>query len=201
MKPVRAAVILVLAIGAFELKGIDSAVGMSTSAARQQRLERPNISVTPTNDKLFDEGVKKQEVEDYQGAIADFTEFLKTHPERLDAYSNRGFAKAMTNDLKGAIADFNRAIEIAPRDANVYNARGNVHAMAGNLARSIKDFNLAIEFDRNFADAYYNRGVSRHGLGDRRGAKIDINKAAQLFRKQNDLGGYQQAKEWIDKLQ
>jgi tetratricopeptide (TPR) repeat protein len=106
----------------------------------------------------------------------------------------------MVGQIKNSLSDFNRAIEIAPDRAEFYNARGNVHAIAGNLPASIRDFNRAIALDRNFADAYYNRGISRHGLGDRRGAKLDLNKASQLFRLQRDFGGYQQAREWIEKM-
>ncbi len=200
MKPIQMAITLLLLTGASEFSDNSFALGATAKSSWRPNLERLNVSSSPESDKLFDEALKKQELEDYAGAIADYTEFIKTHPDRLAAYSNRGFAKAMSNDLKGAISDFNRAVEIAPGDADVYNARGNVHAMAGNLPASIRDFNLAIKFDRNFADAYYNRGISRHSLGDRSGAKLDISKAAQLFRTQKDLGGYQQAREWIDKL-
>ena len=200
MKPIQTAVTLLLVTGAFEFSDTSFALSATSKSAWRPKLEWLDISSAPEKDKLFEEALQKQESEDYAGAIADYTEFIKTHPDRLDAYSNRGFAKAMSNDLKGAISDLDRAVEIAPRDADVYNARGNVHAMAGNLPASIRDFNLAIKFDRNFADAYYNRGISRHSLGDRSGAKIDISKAAQLFRTQKDLGGYQQAREWIDKL-
>jgi tetratricopeptide (TPR) repeat protein len=199
MKPIQMAVTLfVLAVG-FELGNARLSFGYIPNLG----LEGLPVSISSTSNSgknLFEEGVKKQEQEDYAGAIADYTEFLRTHPDRLDAYANRGFAKAMLNDLQGAIADFDRAISLAPRQADVYNARGNVHAMAGNLTASVRDFNFAIRLDRNFADAYYNRGISRHDLGDRRGAKLDLSKAAQLFQTQKDLGGYQQAREWIEKL-
>lgn len=201
MKPIQATVTLLILTSALGFSHAGSAAGNTARSDWRSTIDQRQISVTPTTDNLFEEGLKKQEQEDYPGAIAAYTEFLKTHPERLEAYANRGFSKAMTNDLNGAIADFNRTLEIAPQDADAYNARGNAYAMTGNLNASIRDFSLAIKFDRNFADAYYNRGISRHTLGDRLGARLDITKAAELFRTQKDLGGYQQAREWIDKLQ
>jgi tetratricopeptide (TPR) repeat protein len=204
MKPIQAAVTLLVLTSAFELSNPNLTLAYAFGVRPAQKLERlpvqPVANSINTDNSLFDEAVKKQEQEDYPGAIATYTEFLKTHPERLDAYSNRGFAKAMMNDLKGALADFDRAIDLSPSQPDVYNARGNVHAMAGNLKASLHDFNVAIRLDRNFADAYYNRGISRHSLGDSNGAKSDISKAAQLFQTQKDIGGYQQAQEWIDKL-
>jgi tetratricopeptide (TPR) repeat protein len=200
MKPIQTAVVLIALTSIFEFGKAGCAVGYTSKPALGQQLEHSQVSPLPASATLFEEGVKKQEQEDYVGAIADYTEFLKTHSQHLAAYSNRGFAKAMLNDLPGAIVDFDRAIDLAPHSADAYNARGNVNAMAGNLTASIRDFNRAIRCDRNFADAYYNRAISRHGIGDRHGAKSDLSQAAKLFQQQKDIGGYQQTREWIDKL-
>jgi tetratricopeptide (TPR) repeat protein len=196
MKPIQTAVTLIALTSVVELSKINCACGYATTS----QLEQLNFHALIADPNLLEEGVKKQEQEDYPGAIADYTEFLKTYPNRVDAYSNRGFSKAMLNDLAGAIKDFSRAIELAPHSADAYNARGNVHAMAGKLGASIRDFNRAIRCDRNFADAYFNRAIGRHDLGDRYGAKLDFSQAARLFQQQKDLGGYQQAREWINKL-
>jgi tetratricopeptide (TPR) repeat protein len=200
MKPIQMAIALLMLTNAFEFSNPKSAAGKDSELSERPTAARLRLISVPVSEKLLQEGVKKQDREDYHGAIADYTEFLKTNPTHQTAYSNRGFAKAMTNDLKGAISDFDRAIALSPRDPDTYNARGNTQAMAGNLSASIRDFNLAIKFNRNFADAYYNRGISRHSLGDKHGARLDISRAAKLFRTQKDLGGYQQAREWIDKM-
>jgi tetratricopeptide (TPR) repeat protein len=196
MKPIQTAVALFALTSVVELSKVNCVLGYVPTS----NLEQLNFKPLLAYPNLLDEGAKKQEQEDYAGAIADYTEFIKDHPNQVDAYSNRGFSKAMLNDLSGAIKDFNRAIELAPHSADAYNARGNVHAMAGKLGASIRDFNRAIRCDRNFADAYFNRAIGRHDLGDRQGAKLDFNQAARLFQQQQDLGGYQQAREWINKL-
>ncbi len=200
MLQLRTAVTLFALTGALEFGSAVCAVGYTLKPSLGEQFEHLQVMPVQIGGGLFERGLNKQDREDYVGAIADYTEFLKTNPNHLEAYSNRGFARAMENDLQGSIADFNRAIEISPLNADAYNARGNVNAMAGNLTASVRDFNKAIRLDRNFADAYYNRAISRHGLGDRRGAKSDLSRAAQLFRQQLDLSGYQQAREWIDKL-
>jgi tetratricopeptide (TPR) repeat protein len=196
MKPIQTAVAIIALTTTFELSKVNCALGY----ALQPQLEQLKFKPILAYPKLLEEGVKKQEQEDYAGAVADYTEFLKAYPNRADVYNNRGFSRAMLNDLAGAIKDFNRAIALEPHSADAYNARGNVHAMAGKLGASIRDFNRAIRCDRNFADAYYNRAIGRHDLGDRQGAKLDFSQAARLFQQQKDLGGYQQAREWIDKL-
>jgi tetratricopeptide (TPR) repeat protein len=200
MIQIRAAVTLFALTGALELGSAVAALGYVPQISLGRQFEYLQVTPMQTGGGLFERGLNKQDREDYAGAIVDYTEFIKTNPNHLEAHANRGFARAMENDLQGSIADFNRAIEISPFNADAYNARGNVNAMAGNLTASVRDFNKAIRFDRNFADAYYNRALSRHGLGDRRGAKSDLSRAAQLFRQQRDAGGYQQAREWINKL-
>ncbi len=204
MKSIQTAVTLIALTSGFELSRVESAFGYAPKVQIEQ-LKLIPILASPN---LLEEAAKKQEQEDYPGAIADYTEFLNTYPvgkaapleHRVEAYSNRGFSRAMLDDLTGAIKDFDRAIELAPNSADAYNARGNVNAMAGNPAQSIRDFNRAIRCNRNFADAYYNRAIGRHDLGDRHGAKVDFHQAAKLFQQQKDLGGYHQAREWIIKL-
>jgi tetratricopeptide (TPR) repeat protein len=201
MKPKQKAVTLIaIVISTMELSKVGCAFGypLRPELLQQQRWSQVAVALASTN--LFEEGVKKQEREDYAGAIDDYTSFLKTNPNHSQGYSNRGFAKAMLNNLQDALQDFDRAIQLAPDNADAYNARGNVNAMAGNLTASIRDFNRSIRCNRNFADAYYNRAISRHSLGDRRGARADLSQAAKLFQQQQDLDGYQQAREWIDKL-
>ncbi|WP_310481563.1 tetratricopeptide repeat protein [Chamaesiphon sp. VAR_48_metabat_403] len=196
MKSIQTAILLFALASAVELCQAERVFGYVLIP----ELTRTQISIVPATNSLFDRGLQKQEQEDYAGAIEDYTEFLKTNPNHSEGYSNRGFAKAMLDKLQEALQDFDRAIALAPNNADAYNARGNVNAMAGNLSASIQDFNRSIRYNRNFADAYYNRAISRHSLGDRRGAKLDLSKAAKLFQQQQDLGGYQQAREWIDKL-
>jgi tetratricopeptide (TPR) repeat protein len=198
MKPIQTAVTLIALAGAIELSKTERVLGYALNPSLSLETSPPHL--VAARDNLFEAGMKKQEQEDYVGAISDYTALLKAQPDRVDAYSNRGFAYAMLNNLKSALADFDRAIELAPNNADAYNGRGNVNAIAGNLPASIRDFNQSIRCNRDFADAYYNRAVSRHGLGDRRGAKRDLTQAAKLFQQQQDLGGYQQAREWMNKL-
>jgi tetratricopeptide (TPR) repeat protein len=201
MKPIQTAVTLIALAGAIELSQTERVLGYAPNPSFYlARIATSPPHLLVDRDNLFEAGMKKQEQEDYAGAIADYTALLKAQPDRVDAYSNRGFAYAMLNNLTTALADFDRAIELAPNNADAYNGRGNVNALAGNLPASIRDFNQSIRCNRDFADAYYNRAVSRHGLGDRGGAKRDLTQAAKLFQQQQDLGGYQQAREWMNKL-
>lgn len=199
MKPIQTAVTVFALTSSVELCRVQSAASYAPQSIEKGEVTWAQV-VSPSASTLFKEALTKQEHEDFRGAIASYTEFLKANPNHAEAYSNRGFSKAMLDDLRGALLDFDRAIELEPNNADAYNGRGNVNAMSGNLPASIRDFNRSIRCNRNFADAYYNRAISRHGLGDRRGARSDLAQAAKLFQQQQDIGGYQQVQEWMEKL-
>ena len=51
-------------------------------------------------------GLAKYELEDYEGAIADYDRAIELKPKFAEAYYNRGVAKGFLGDHEGAIADF-----------------------------------------------------------------------------------------------
>jgi tetratricopeptide (TPR) repeat protein len=71
----------------------------------------PSASVvagTKAEDFLI-QGEEKYEKEDYQGAIAAYTQAIVLNPNYAEAYNGRGNARYRLGDHKGAVADFNEA--------------------------------------------------------------------------------------------
>ena len=100
----------------------------------------PIKTVDNSNDSLvyFQSGISKGKINDFTGAIADFSKAVSTNENFVQAYWARGLAKAKIDDFSGAVEDFTRVIEIAPNTKNVYFMRG--------LSRKeMKDFNGAIQ--------------------------------------------------------
>lgn len=64
--------------------------------------------------RAFEKGKKG----DYQGAIADYTQAIRLHPNYASAYYNRGLGRKEQGDKRSAIADFQKA-------ANLYQQQGN----------------------------------------------------------------------------
>ena len=78
-----------------------------------------------TAEDWFDKGNVKLRLQDYKGAIADFTKAIELDPSYVkEAYYNRGLSKARLQDNRGAIADFTKAIEFDPNYASAYVNRG-----------------------------------------------------------------------------
>ena len=59
-------------------------------------------------------------LEDYNGAISDYTKAIEINPNYAKAYYNRGLTKRNLKDFNGAISDYTKAIEINPNYAKAY---------------------------------------------------------------------------------
>ena len=132
-------------------------------------------------------------------AIADFNRVIQLDPQLAVAYFNRGFVYSKQKQYDLAIADFNRAIQLNPQLARVYFNRGNIYMKINKSSETIADFNRAIQLNPQYADAYFNRAIVYGRQQQYYQAKSDLEKAADLFRAQNNTTGYQQAMTLLEK--
>ena len=72
--------------------------------------------VTVDNDAIAynNQGLAKQNLENYEGAIADYNKALEIDPDAAYAYDSRGDVKKESGDYQGAMTDYNKALEIDP---------------------------------------------------------------------------------------
>ena len=57
-------------------------------------------------------GIAKKKLQDYRGAIADYTKAIELNPYLAEAYNNRGFAKLKLGQKDSACLDFSKAGEL-----------------------------------------------------------------------------------------
>ena len=62
-------------------------------------------------------GVAKRNLEDYYGAISDYSKAIELDPDYASAYSNKGFAKFNLNDIGGACKDVRKAVSLGYVDS------------------------------------------------------------------------------------
>ena len=67
-----------------------------------------------TAETYYNRGNSKINLQDYRGAIADYSKAIELNPNYNNAYHNRGGAKGNLQDYRGAIADLSKAIELNP---------------------------------------------------------------------------------------
>ena len=93
----------------------------------------------------------KDILEDYNGAIKDYTKAISIDPKKGEMlFSSRGFAKSKINDLQGALSDYTKQIEL-----NNYSSG-------------------------TMAEMYFTRGCIKRRLNNKKGACEDWSKAGEL---------------------
>ena len=131
-------------------------------------------------DFYFDLGDKKQESDDYEGSISDFTEAIKLKPDHAKTYLHRGKSKEFAGDIYGALEDYNKSIELDSTNPVVFNERGNIKGELGDLAGSIVDYTKAISIDPLVPVYYMNRAISKDDMQDYKGAISDYKKGLEI---------------------
>ena len=128
---------------------------------------------------LGSSGRQKQQ-DDYNKAVADFTEAIQLNPDYAGAYRHRGNAHYYESEHDKAIADFSEAIRIKPEDVLTHLLRGFAYAYKHQFDKAIADYSEAIRLDPAHAVAYYNRGLAYRARGDKVKAEADGARAREL---------------------
>jgi hypothetical protein len=119
---------------------------------------------TPTTaEQFYNRGIIYAFKEDYDKAIADFTQALKMDPnyEKGLAYYWRADSYVLNKDYDLALADVNQAIRLNPNDVNYYYLRGVAYSWKDDYDRAIADFNQALKIDPNNVNAKRDLEITR----------------------------------------
>lgn len=108
---------------------------------------------------LINEGIEKDNNEDYKGAIEIYSQAIDLLPDNPEAYDRRGISYLKLLNFRKAFRDFDKALELNPNYAEVYNHRGIANICLNQPMLAINDYTRAIELNENYAKAYYNRGL------------------------------------------
>lgn len=110
-------------------------------------------------DALYSLACVKLDLEEYEGAIKDFTGVIKQVPDNSNTYILRASAYKAIEKLKNALTDYSTAILIEPSANNYYN-RGTFLMEAKYYKEAHSDLTKSIRLNKNNAFAYFFRGVS-----------------------------------------
>jgi tetratricopeptide (TPR) repeat protein len=120
-------------------------------------------------------------------SISDFTEIIERTPSAT-AYYNRAVTIWEFTEDRSALTDLDLAISLDPNFVAAYYWLGNIYYQLGDAelglqkyasAQSVEDL-LAMVDDENDEHSLFARGVARARMGDRDGAIVDLEKAAEL---------------------
>ena len=112
---------------------------LSLAAAAQAP---PSDAQAPSPDALAQDAIQKQQSGDLEGAIAEYKQFLKIHPEAAPIHANLGAALAGLGRYEEAVAEYKTALKMSPSLASVrlnlslaYYKMGRISDAAVELAR------------------------------------------------------------------
>ena len=146
-----------------------------------------------------DRGWIRQEQEDFDGAISDYSQALRLAPGDLKARRELGRSligrgrrdraagqrDRAISDYRQAIRETTDAIQGDPNYADAYHIRAGAYFHWGLLEReqfekAITDYTMSIQLNPTFVWSHYNRGWAYSRQGDLDKALADFNKGLQL---------------------
>jgi tetratricopeptide (TPR) repeat protein len=130
-------------------------------------------------EECYYRGIEKVDLEDYKGAIIDFSIAIELNP-KSEYYCARGITKTTLNDITGAMADLNKAIELNSNNSDAYCNRGNTKARLKDDIGALADYSKAISLNPNDGELYFNRGIIKNVLKEYDGAIVDFTKAINM---------------------
>jgi tetratricopeptide (TPR) repeat protein len=90
-------------------------------------------------------GLIRAKLDDYRGAIEDYTQALRLRPDDSATHTYRGWVYVLRDALTPALDDFQDAIRLDPHNGDAYNGCGYVYARRGQYGEAIRKVNTALE--------------------------------------------------------
>ncbi len=114
---------------------------------------------------------------DYDRAIADAGEAIRSKPDYSDAYYGRCAAYKFKGDYDRAIADCDKAISLKPDLSGAFVNLGGCYLAKHEYDRAIANYNEAIRLNPSYTDGIVGRGLVYEAKGDRTRALADFETA------------------------
>jgi len=161
---------------------------VGTGATRAEA--RITLRLAETAGTYIARGLAWVQRQEYDKAIADYSEAIRLNPKAFEAYFNRGSAWETKKEYDKAIADYSNAIRLDPKLANAYNnrlkiagayrTRGSTWKATREYDKAITDYTEAIRLNPKDADAYVDRGDAWETKKEYDKALDDYNEAIRL---------------------
>ncbi len=100
-------------------------------------------SYSQTAEEYYNRAYEKDKLQDYRGAVADYSKAIELNPVYSIAYFRRGSAKYELQDYIGAIADFTKVIELDLKNSDAYSNRGVAKNELEDYIGAIADYSKA----------------------------------------------------------
>ena len=145
------------------------------------------IDLTSTRDYLLTarDALKRR---DYDGALVALNSAVRSDPDDIEAYLERGELFTLQGQRDRAFDDLNRAIKLDPKDSLGFVERSELYAIAGDADHALADADHALQLDPGSEAAYAARAEAYAAKGAWDRAMQDAGAAIRLGPK--SIAGY-----------
>lgn len=127
--------------------------------------------------KLLQSGMEKHKLQDFHGAIIDYSQAIILDKKNRDAYYNRGICEFALDNLDAAIKDFNKTLELDPKYADAYYTRARLYVKLEKYNEALSDLDMVVKLDPTTPSVLTIRGQIRAQTGNKKGACEDFQAA------------------------
>jgi tetratricopeptide (TPR) repeat protein len=117
---------------------------------------------------------------DFDRAIAEYDQAIKSNAQMMMAYVGRSNAYTHKGQYDRGLADGEQAVKLDPNSAYPYANRGEAYRNMGDLDHAIADFDQSIKLDPTITTVYVFRGLAHEAKGDIARAREDYTTAVSL---------------------
>lgn len=128
----------------------------------------------------LESGISKQEKQDFNGAIKDYSNAIAADANNKEAYYNRGTCQLILKNLEAAKQDFTQTIALDAGFVKAYYSRATVFVSQERYHEALPDLSKTIELNPKTPNALTLRGQIRAQTGNKLGACEDFNLAKKL---------------------
>ncbi|WP_373496076.1 tetratricopeptide repeat protein [Aquiflexum sp.] len=139
------------------------------------------LSCSPSEQELFDEGIKLLEASQYQQSVSYFDRAIEKNPENTSALNAKGVALFQQGKYDDAITAFSESISKDSTSYKPFFNRGNAYLEKKMYKESLLDYNMANGLDSKQIDVHYNRGLALLGLEEYEDAIFDFDIVLQSY--------------------
>jgi tetratricopeptide (TPR) repeat protein len=118
--------------------------------------------------------------DEYDKAIADYTEAIRLNPNDAGSFYGRACAHFSKNEMRQAIEDCTKALAIDSKKVEAYELRAGACWKEGNFTRALGDLELAIKLAPSKPEAYEFRGDMYRRRGEYAKAASDYREVVRL---------------------
>lgn len=114
------------------------------------------LDISPQEDYFYNLGEVLVELEDWDRAINNFNQVLKTDSNDSNAYFNIGYCFYKKNDKKNAIDNLQKAVDLNPKDIYALFYLGSIYQEEGLTNFAQENYRKILEISPDYSWAYYN---------------------------------------------